>query len=63
MATARASGSLGATVSAAMPLGPTTSGNAPPVVVTSGAPHAMASMAGSEKPSYRLGTTTIVASL
>ena len=33
------------------PDGPTTSGSAPPVVVTSGTPHAIASIAGSEKPS------------
>ena len=32
-------------------VGATTSGSAPPVVATSGTPHAMASMAGSENPS------------
>ena len=44
------------------PLRPTTSGSAPPVVVTSGTPHAIASIAGSEKPSYSDGTTAISAS-
>ena len=41
----------GSTSMAVSPSLPTTSGMAPPVVATSGVPHAMASMAGSEKPS------------
>ena len=39
------------------PWAPATSGRAPPVVATSGVPQAMASMAGSENPSYSDGTT------
>ena len=39
-----------------------TSGNAPPVVATTGTSQLMASMAGSEKPSYRLGTIATSAS-
>ena len=41
---------------------PTTSGSAPPVVATSGVPHAIPSMAGSENPSYSDGTTATSAS-
>ena len=41
---------------------PTTSGTAPPVVATSGTPHAIASTAGSENPSYSDGTTATSAS-
>src|SRR5581483_12027859 len=63
MAPANAPGSPGGTVSAFTPSGPTTSGRAPPVVATRGAPQAMASMAGSEKPSYSEGTTATDASL
>ena len=57
IAVASAPGSFGGTVSAASPDGPVTSGSAPPVVVTSGAAQLIASMAGSEKPSYSDGTT------
>ena len=41
----------GSTSIAVSPSLPTTSGMAPPVVATTGVPHDMASMAGSEKPS------------
>ena len=47
---------------AALPSVPTTSGSAPPVVATTGTPHAIASIAGSEKPSYSDGTTATSAS-
>jgi len=40
-----------------MPALPTTSGNAPPVVLMTGTPQAMASPAGRPKPSYNDGTT------
>ena len=48
---ASASLSPGGTTMAVSPSLPMTSGTAPPVVATSGVPHAIASMAGSEKPS------------
>src|ERR671910_658107 len=57
-----ASLSPGGTTRAVSPSRPTTSGSAPPDVATSGVPHAMASMAGSEKPSYSEGTTASSAS-
>ena len=44
------------------PCSPTTSGSAPPVVATSGTAQAIASIAGSENPSYSEGTTAISAS-
>ena len=62
MPAARAPGSSGVTNKAVSPSVPTTSGSAPPVVATSGTPHAMASMAGSENPSYSDGTTATCAS-
>ena len=47
----------GSVSSAVSPSRPTTSGIAPPVVATIGAPQAIASMAGRENPSYSDGTT------
>ena len=50
-----ASGSSGSTSTPVSPDAPTTSGSAPPVVATTGTPQLIASMAGSENPSYRDG--------
>ena len=49
--------SPGATSTPQAPSAPTTSGSAPPRVATRGVEHAIASIAGKENPSYRLGTT------
>lgn len=62
MAMAKAPTSPGGTSKPVTPSSPTTSGSAPPVVVTSGTPHAMASTAGRENPSYSEGTTATSAS-
>ena len=51
MVRARASLSPGSVRKHVSPLTPATSGSAPPVVATSGIPHDIASMAGSENPS------------
>ena len=51
IAATSASGSSGSTSRPVSPLTPTTSGSAPPVVATTGTPQAIASIAGSEKPS------------
>ncbi|GAA3305450.1 hypothetical protein GCM10020295_59190 [Streptomyces cinereospinus] len=53
---ASAPASPGGTARHVSPSRPATSGIAPPVVATSGVPVAMASAAGSEKPSYSDGT-------
>src|SRR4029079_12760940 len=58
---ASASGSPGGTSKPVSLSRPTTSGTAPPVVATSGTPHAIASTAGSEKPSYKEGTAATCA--
>ncbi len=57
MAAASAPGSPGGTSRPVSRWRPTTSGRAPPVVLTRATPQAMASTAGSEKPSYSDGTT------
>jgi len=44
-----------------MPVSPTTSGSAPPLVLMTGTPQAIASEAGMPKPSYKDGTTAMVA--
>ena len=57
MPAASACGSLGGTRRAVSPSAPATSGNAPPVVATTGVPHAIASTSGRENPSNSDGTT------
>src|SRR5262249_24064227 len=57
IAKARAPASPGCTRRAVTPSSPTTSGKAPPDVLTNGTPQAIASTAGSENPSSSDGTT------